>query len=214
LKKRETTGLISDASDPRSRILNAAFKTFAEKGFDGSRTREIAASAGVNLAMVHYYFGSKEELYVKTVQPVFIELLDRLESAVNECSEPVECLSSIVDGYFDFLSKNPDFPRLMMWEQVSGGRYLEKIFKPILFADESRTPARLTQLFQQGIDSKVFIIDSPVQAVISMVALCVFPFAARHMLNFTLPVSVNDQDFLEERRQHVKELLIQGLTSR
>lgn len=199
--------------DPQNRILAGALQVFAQKGLKGARTREIARLARVNIAAIHYYYGSKEELYDRVVQPLFTIIFRRLKKAATSSDDPCECLEAVVDTYFDFLKEHSDLPRLMMWEMVTEGSELQRILKPILLGKgASGVPERLIGLFRKGQERGIFKPHDPVQATISLIALCVFPFFARKMLDMALPNFVMAPEFVEQRRRHVKDLLGSGLS--
>lgn len=197
--------------EPRQRILNAATQVFADKGLGGARTRDIARLAGVNVASVHYYFGTKEELYQRVIQPIFTRVVDRLKGASQSSGDPRRCIEAVVEVYFDLLGEHPELPRLMMWELVDGGVALEKVIKPLLKEEEILVSERLRQVFQKGQKMGMFKPHNPSQAVISLVALCVFPFFAGGLINTFFPGQALDAEFMAERRRHIKDLIISGL---
>jgi len=93
------------ALDTRDRLLDAAEKHFAERGFAGASVREITADAQANLSAVSYHFGSKEELFVAVVarvmEPINRErsaMLDRAEAAAGADPIPVETLIEVLIG--------------------------------------------------------------------------------------------------------------------
>ena len=199
------------AGEPRQRILNAATQVFTQKGLRGARTREIARLAGVNVASIHYYFGTKEGLYERIIRPIFTMVVDGLKGASRSSADPCRCIEAVVDAYFDLLREHPELPRLMMWELVDGGVALEKVIKPMLKEEEILVSERLRQVFQKGQKMGMFKPHNPSQAVISLVALCVFPFFAGRLINTFFPGQALDAEFMAERRSHVKDLLISGL---
>jgi len=209
----ESSETVPSQLGPRQRILEAAYQVFAEAGRKGARTREIARRARVNIAMIHYYFSSKEELYMRVVTPIFQDIFSRLRKAASLSDDPRERLQAVVNVYFDFLEKHPDFPRLMMWELASGGEAIQRIFSGALTEAGAAFPDEITNIFKDGQTKGVFRRHSPQHAVISMAALCVFPFITRKALDVMFPDLTGKPDFLSERRQQVLDLLINGLSS-
>lgn len=205
--------LISASDDPRRRILEAAYQVFAEVGCQGARTREIARRARVNVAMIHYYFSSKEDLYFRVITPIFREIFIRLKAAAASSDDPLERLEAIVNVYFDFLKARPDFPRLMMWELAMGGQAAQKAFASIKAETGSALPDTVISIFRDGQLRGIFRPHSPDHAIISLVALCVFPFMTRRMLEVLFPDLIADRDFPELRRQQVLDLLKHGLSA-
>jgi TetR/AcrR family transcriptional regulator len=104
-----------DAGDSREQILRAALQTFAEKGFDGSTTREIATRAGVNHGLIPYYFGSKESLWRDAVDRAFGELAAGLEATGNDpdSSDGEQRMGLMIRNFVRFVARHPEFVRLM-----------------------------------------------------------------------------------------------------
>ncbi|RJP77476.1 MAG: TetR/AcrR family transcriptional regulator [Candidatus Zixiibacteriota bacterium] len=200
-----------EAADPRQRLLNAAYRVFAEKGLQGARTRDIAARAGVNLAMLHYYYRSKEELYAQVLTPLYREVFSRLDSVLSGPGDPRDRLEAAVSVYFDFLKRYPSLPRLVMWELASGAQVLRGVFAGLLDPASGSLFHHFRRLFQEGREQGIFRDTPPEQAIISTVALIIFPFAARDLLTAALPGVADQPEFIERRRRHVLDLLMRGL---
>ncbi|NPV92498.1 MAG: TetR/AcrR family transcriptional regulator [Firmicutes bacterium] len=93
--------------DPKQRIMEAAEKLFADKGFDAVSIREIADQAQVNSAMLYYYFGSKLELFRAVIEYSLNELSVFLKTLIQEAQDPVEQLKCYLKGYVKFFIQNP-----------------------------------------------------------------------------------------------------------
>ena len=101
--------------DARERILEAALEAFSQRGFDGSKTREMAVRADVTLGLLQYYFGSKTELWRASVDLAFARLRGELEAVLSD-PEPTdvrERLQLLLRSHVRFVSRNPEFVRLM-----------------------------------------------------------------------------------------------------
>jgi AcrR family transcriptional regulator len=102
----------------RERILAAALEVFAEQGFDGARTRDIAERAGANLGLLTYYFGAKSKLWQAAVASAFRELQDELADAVVPAAGAAAAderarLENLLRRFVHFVSRRPAFMRLM-----------------------------------------------------------------------------------------------------
>jgi TetR/AcrR family transcriptional regulator len=104
-----------DSKDSRESILRAALKSFAEKGYDGSSTREIATQAGVNQGLIPYYFGGKLKLWQAAVDLAFGELAAGLEVALadSDTTSERDRTALLLRNYVRFVARNPEFVRLM-----------------------------------------------------------------------------------------------------
>jgi TetR/AcrR family transcriptional regulator len=106
----------------RERLLEAALAVFAERGFDGARTREIAERAGANLGLLSYYFAGKEELWRAAVSRAFDEIQAELAGILaGPAAGEREQLERLLRGFVRFVARRPEFMRLMNDEGKHGG---------------------------------------------------------------------------------------------
>jgi AcrR family transcriptional regulator len=109
----------------RERILVAALQIFAEHGFDGARTREIADRAGANLGLIKYYFDTKEKLWQAAVSLAFLDLRTELGDAIaplpNEPADERAQLERLLRRFVHFVARRPEFMRLMNDEGKRNG---------------------------------------------------------------------------------------------
>ena len=101
--------------DSRESILRAALKSFAEKGYDGSSTREIATQAGVNQGLIPYYFGGKLKLWQAAVDLAFGDLAAGMDAALadSEVTSERDRTALLLRNYVRFVARHPEFVRLM-----------------------------------------------------------------------------------------------------
>ena len=115
------------ARDTRDKIVAAALEAFAERGFDGARTRDIATRAGVNQGLITYHFSSKEKLWKAAADRIFAllgeEFGTRLE-ALNDV-EPVARLRAVTRHFVRFAAAHPELHRFMVQEGKSDGPRLQ-----------------------------------------------------------------------------------------
>ncbi len=109
-------------AETRDRILDAAECAFSEQGLAGARVAGIATEAGVNKAMLYYYFGSKDGLYTAVLERVADSIVRMADSALAESDAPPERrLIDFVEGYRDLLASRPKLIRLVAHEVLGGG---------------------------------------------------------------------------------------------
>ena len=190
-----------DGLSTEEKIMQAAKKLFTQNGFAATRTRDIAKEAGINLALLNYYFRSKEKLFDivmignfrQFIRGVSIHLLD--DAATME-----QKIQRIVTAYIDFLNNNPYLP-IFIINEIRGNR--SKIAQQL---DEEITPMRakfFRQLQEAGRQGMINPID-PFHFIANLVGLTVFPFIGRPLLQRV--TSTSDQQFrafMEERKQLV-----------
>jgi AcrR family transcriptional regulator len=106
-------------TDKQLQIIAAAENLFASRGFDGTSVRDIAEEAGVNIAMISYYFGSKEKL----MQALFKERTGHIRLKVerllqDDSLSPLEKIYVLADDYIDRILQKQQFHRIMVYEQM------------------------------------------------------------------------------------------------
>ncbi len=112
--------------DTRQRILDAADQLFGEVGLDAAATRDIAERSGVNKALIHYHFSTKDDLLVAVLDRYYARLTVTLERALMGDAVARDRLVSVVEAYVDFLGANPGFFRIIQRE-IAGGRHVDRI---------------------------------------------------------------------------------------
>jgi AcrR family transcriptional regulator len=145
--------------DKREIIIVTAIKLFGEKGFEGTSVREIAAGAKVNLAMINYYFGSKEKLFESVVEYKASYLKGVFEELVNNKSlSQIEKLYVVIDSYIEKMFQSPQFHHLLHRELSLERRpQMKNAISEILL----RNFVSVRKIIQDGMDSGEFkIIDA------------------------------------------------------
>lgn len=115
----------------RTRILEVAAAAFAEKGFDGARVDAIARTAAINKERVYAYFGDKRRLYAAALDTTYRGLVDAEAPLMALSAADAPRLSrEILSLYFAFHRRNPQFARILAWENLGGGVFAEN-FGPL-----------------------------------------------------------------------------------
>ena len=194
--------------ETRERILTAAHLVFLRHGTAGARMQEIADEAGVNKALLHYYFGSKARLadavFVRAAGELFPRLFGILAS-----EQPIEQkVRMLVPMYIDFLGPRPYLPVYVMHELHAHPDRLQRLFA-------EKGPAPLDTLRRQ-IDERVAAGEMrPIAAeefVVNLISMIVFPFMARPALEALLRIDRAKWDaFLDARRTSVPEFFLAAL---
>lgn len=115
----------NDLNEKQIQILEVAETLFAEKGFDGTSIRDISKEAKINVAMVSYYFGSKEKLLESLVLYKTSGLKELLSDLIEEELEPVDKIYKLIDLYVNRLNCNKGIYRILHFELASKKRVLE-----------------------------------------------------------------------------------------
>ncbi len=168
-----------DREQTRAAILRAAMLEFAQEGIAGARTDHIARTAGVNKALLYYYFKDKETLYGATLDEVFGGFVARVLPVLDADLTPREKILTYVAAHFDYIATSPIYPHVVMREMMRTGRNASPHLKRIVQNYYRPVQQRLMKIIRQGIAEGDFRpVDAP-NFVLSMVALVVFYFGAR-----------------------------------
>jgi TetR/AcrR family transcriptional regulator len=207
IKKKAAT---TRDGETEKRILDAAKAVFILRGTAGARMQEIAEEAGVNQALLHYYFRSKEKLSEAVFRDTAGRMFPALLQIVGGDLPLVEKIDRIVDTYLTTMSHTPFLPGYIISElhhhperipqllgQVSGGD-LATIARPAFDKLEKQLASEARAGRMRRMNAAQFFVN--------LLSLCVFPFAARPMLRAAL--GFNDDDFAKFIEQRRKELPI------
>ena len=110
----------SGRTQARQAILAAADELFCERGYDATTTREIADRSGVNKALIHYYFKTKEALFESVLDQYYERLAEVVLGALSSEGTVRDRLHRLLDAYYDFLAANRNFSRIVQRETSSG----------------------------------------------------------------------------------------------
>jgi AcrR family transcriptional regulator len=106
-------------SSKQSQLLDSAELLFSQKGFDGTSVRDIAEAAGINTAMISYYFGSKEKLMEEIFERKSLNIREKVDSLLkDESLDPFQKMYSLVDEYIEGILQRKVFHRILLCEQI------------------------------------------------------------------------------------------------
>ena len=195
--------------ETRDRILVAAHAVFLRKGTAGSRTQEIADEAGVNKALVHYYFGTKAALAEAIFERALGDIVPRMFGILADPERSIEeKIPAIVREQIGFHAERPYFAGYMVSElHNEPGRIVR------LMARRGRIPLDvLRRQLREAAAAGTMRRLSAEQFVANMMGLLIFPFAIRLALCELLGLDeAGWRAFLEERRRILPELILSGL---
>ena len=192
-------------------ILQAAEEEFLLKGFAGARTTEIAQKAGVNHAMLHYYFNTKEQLFEQVMAEKMALFRDSVTSVFEQSDMPVlEQIKEAMSRHFDFVRQNPLLPRFIINEISVRPEYIESLKSKLLpiagnafrklqhSLDEASARGEICQ-----IDARTLMLD--------IVSLNLFVFIAHPIISQMQPVLGDLDAFYEARKQENINVIVKRL---
>jgi TetR/AcrR family transcriptional regulator len=198
-------------SDTENRILQAAKKVFIKNGLSGSRMQIIANEAGINKALLHYYFRSKEKLFDAVFKYAFFKFVPKVEEVMNSEKSLFEKIELMADQYITVLMKNQFIPLFVLHEINRNPKRLYEIMQQV-----GLNPEKLVEQIKQEVKKGNIVNISPVQLIVNLLALCVFPVAARPLLQRVF--FENNQklykQFLESRKKEVPKFVINSIKAK
>jgi TetR/AcrR family transcriptional regulator len=191
------------------RILEAATAQFAAHGYFGARTQAIADAAGVNKAMLHYYFRSKENLYGQVIKAAFVRILTQVGQAWLYKGPLESRLQEVIDSYMDNYASNPGFLKIILREVVDGGERFRKIFRELRNKEPFSYEFTPMDLVHHVGDELGLNPHETIHLIINLIGMCVISFTSPPLLDSLLNFDVSDfRGFLEQRRVAIKSMML------
>jgi len=191
-------------------IIKAATKVFVAKGFKGATMRDIASHANINLAMLNYYFRSKENLFDIIFERAFAQIYGKLFGVLVSDLSIFDKIRCLVGDFIDILLQNPSLPSFIFSEVSLNPTRLTKKLK------DNKEFERVFNLIQKQIDDEVktgiLKPTSFLELYMNIDSLCVFPFISKPMfMDIFNHSEKNYSILLEQRKTTIAELLIAGI---
>lgn len=195
-------------------ILLAAEKLFAEKGFKGATTSLIAAEAGVTHAMLHYYFRTKEQIFLKVCDSYMEEVRSELRPIMEPAVYDVKLIKTVTEICFDFFSSHSgqmslflevakERPELLEEYVAELGRYMGGA----LTAHQERTESAVREGKINDISFSDLLLD--------IVSVCASPFFFEPVVDNIMKMdAARKKEFLESRRREAVELIANRIVRR
>lgn len=194
----------------RARIVKAAIDEFASRGFKGASMDAIAARTHTTRALINYYFGGKEKVYLAVLEHVYAEIREAENLLDLDHLAPVAAIRRIVQFTFDYYLSHEGFVRLVVAENQAKGRHLKKsaamrtLNRPIIDT-LARVIARGARdgSFREGID--------PVDVHMMIAALGMFNVTNRYTFSAIFQRDMGAKGNVRRRRELVTEAILRFL---
>ena len=191
------------------RILEAARKVFTTKGMAGARMQDIADKAGINKALLHYYFRDKDKLF----EVVFLDEAQRFFPKINaifNSEEPLfEKIQNFVNEYIDEMQENPYLPWFVMNElHRDADQFMYKIWGK----ENLPKPGKFLEQIENEIKAGRIKRISPVHLLMNMISMTIFPFVGKPM--FIRNLRLSDKQFseiMEQRKKEIPKFIIEAI---
>lgn len=191
------------------KILAAARKIFITNGMMGARMQDIADEAGINKALLHYYFSSKEKLF----EVIFFEEAKKFFPKINmifESEQPLfEKIEQFVHEYLDEIKQNPYLPLFVINEiNREPEKFLHKIWGKGNLPRPEKFLAQIEKEVKKGNIKPV----SPVHLLLNILSMCIFPFMAKPMIMRNIGLDeLQFRMLIEQRKQEIPQFIINAI---
>lgn len=189
-------------------VLDAARKVFLANGFDGTSMQMIANEAGINKALLHYYYRSKDRLFEAVFVEAFSQMVPNLMKVFFSEMVFEDKIRAFVDTYISALLQYPQIPQFILHELHRNPQRIVELIE-----STGLNPEMVFGIIRQEMNKGTIIKMDPRQLMVNLLSLCIFPFAARPMIQgffFRNDVTAFDQ-FLEERKKEVAAFILNAI---
>ena len=195
--------------DSEEQILAAAIAIFQRDGFDGARMLDIADTAKINKALLHYYYRSKEKLFQSVFNLLFKKLMKEMGDVMDSNASLEDKIRMFFHKHISFMMLNPYMPGFIISELNRNPQLVINAMKES--SQGVHFKGFVTQL-KTEIEAGLIQDVDPLQLFVNMLSLSVFPFGARGMLMsvFNLDKEAFEK-FVEQRKSLCAELIISSI---
>jgi len=202
----------SKDSNTEEKIVKAAEKVFIEKGMAGARMQQIADEAGINKALLHYYYRSKEKLFSLVFRTAIRSLLPNLIKSYKKVDgDFFEKIRRFVNTYLTVIEKNPHIPGFVIHELNHRPEELTNMLKE-LELDLDFIIKDIEEEIAKGHIKPIV----PADLIINIISLCIFPVVAKPMVTgiFFQGDKKAYKGFMDSRKDHVADFIIESIKTK
>ncbi len=190
------------------KIFDAAHEIFTQKGMDGAKMQEIADRAGINKALLHYYYRSKEKLYETVARAIIGKALPALRQVIESELPLEEKIRGFIQTYIEIISRNTFIPLFIISEI---NKHPDRFIDAVMPRDLPKPEFFFRQVEAEIAAGRIRPIK-PQHLIVNVVSLCVFPFVGKPMIRILLGMSPGEMRlFLEERKNEVTAFVLASL---
>ena len=187
-------------------------KVFTRKGFAGARMEEIAKEAGINRALLHYYFRDKETMFNIIFEESFIEFFSGISKTLSSDKPLFEKIREMISHEIAVLVANPDLPRFIIMEVATQPERLLQYGQKM-----GINPRQMLETFGQQVEQEVrqgnmIPIDGR-QLLMNIMSLCIYPFVAKPIVKTMMQLDENSfSAMMDRRKKDAYEFIVNAIT--
>jgi len=199
------------SSETEQKIIQAASEVFLQKGRDGARMQEIADKAGINKALLHYYFRSKDKLFRTIFKFELISMLDNIFGTIDPSDNFQDFLKKFIHEYMLNISSRKNVMRFILWElDKSADKVAEWFMEAFQKRGFSKNP--LVVRIEKAVAEGEIRPTDPGNLTLSLLGMSVFPFLAAPLLEQILPgFDLKNKNYIAKREKAIFELIWEGI---
>ncbi len=199
------------SSGTEEKIIKAAAKVFMEKGREGARMQEIANLAGINKALLHYYFRSKEKLFSKVFHLEIPKIISNVFETYDDSEDFKVFLESFIDKYIDNIYPRKNLMRFLLWVNDKTKQEIASIFVNA-FNKRGFKKNPLVGRIERAIETGQIRQVEPSNFAMSVIGMCIFPIVGGPIVEKIFPgTNVNDKKYIENRKKEIFNLIWNGI---
>jgi len=192
----------------QEKILSAAKKVFLSKGMVGARMQDIANEAGINKALLHYYFKDKEKLFEMIFSDASKQFFPKITEIIDSKAGLFEKIEKFCREYIDMLQQNPYLPLFILNEvNAQPLNFKEKFWK-------NREPffLKFSAQIEKEIKNKKIKSINPAHLFVNMISMCIFPFIGKPLWMIVSGMDeIQFRYFIEQRKKEVPQFIIESI---
>jgi len=191
------------------KIFEAATDVFIEKGMDGARMQDIASHAGINKALLHYYFRTKDKLFNAVFEKIAGKMFVKFAPVFSQELTLEDKIRFFFKEHITFLQRNPRLPGFLLNEINRNPQRMRKLLEKV---DIQHLWRMLEEQHRDELANYNITVDKIPQIMTTIASISVFPFAARGILEEILKkAGIDFDEYLEERKEFAAEFVINAL---
>jgi len=192
-------------------ILDAALKVFTEKGFAAARTEEIAREAGINRALLHYYFRDKETIFDLIFGTQFRAFFSGINTIMRSDAPLFEKIERMVEHEIGTLQEHPHLARFIIVEIARQPERLLEFSKQLQI-----NPLDILSLFEKQVRQEIaagtIIEIEGKQLLMNIMSLCIYPFVARPIIRTMMQFDEKSMHLMmEQRKTEVVQFIVKAI---
>ncbi len=192
------------------KIFESATEVFIDKGMDGARMQDIANHAGINKALLHYYFRTKDLLFNAVFEMIAKKMFMKFAPVFDENISLENKIKFFFKEHITFMQNNPKLPGFILYEINRNPERLQKLLKNVDFKNLWQT---LYRQHEEELGKYNITEESIPQIMTTIASMSVFPFAARGIIESIFQnMNVNFDKYIEERKEFAADFVIKAIS--